>query len=99
MDLWSVAIVAGGLLLYALVSGRLEGTMVTAPLVFVVFGFAAGAGGFDVANMDLGHSAIHLVAEATLILVLFTDASRIDLNRVRQDHNLPTRRLRSAMNF
>ena len=74
MDLLSLVIVAGGLLLYALISGRLEGTMVTAPLVFVAFGFAAGSGGFDIANVDLGHSAIHLIAAATLILVLFTDA-------------------------
>lgn len=93
MDLLSLAIVAGGLLLYGLISGRLEGTMLTAPLVFVAFGFAAGSGGFDVANVDLGHSGIHLIAEATLILVLFTDAARIDLNRVRQDHNLPMRML------
>lgn len=43
--------------------------------------------------MDLGHSAIHFVAEITLILVLFTDAARIDLMRLRRDHNLPVRML------
>ncbi len=93
MSLGSVMIVAGALLLYALVSGRLQGTVVTAPLVFAAFGFAAGPGGFNVADVAIGHSAIHLIAEATLILVLFTDAARIDLNRVRQDHNLPVRML------
>ncbi len=93
MDLTSIMIVAGALLLYALVSGRLKGTMITAPLVFAVFGFAAGAGGFNIADVEIDHSAIHLIAEATLILVLFTDAARIDLNRVREDHNLPVRML------
>ena len=84
----------GGLLLaYALVSGRLEGTVLTAPLLFVAFGFFAGSGGLGLANIDVGHSAIHVLAELTLILVLFSDAARIDLNQVRRDHNLPTRML------
>lgn len=93
VDLLSIAIVAGGLLLYAMISGRLEGTVVTAPMVFIVFGFAISSSGFGIASVDPGHSAIHFIAEFTLILVLFTDAARIDLGRVRQDHNLPVRML------
>ncbi|MDH3611742.1 MAG: cation:proton antiporter [Gammaproteobacteria bacterium] len=93
MDLLSLAIIVGGLLLYSLISGRLRGTIVTAPLVFVGFGFAVGTGGLNLADVDVGHSAIHVIAEFTLILVLFTDAARIDLDRVRLDHNLPTRML------
>lgn len=93
MDIVSIAVVAGGLLLYSLVSGRLTGTMVTAPLVFILFGFTVGAGGLDVADVDVGHSAIHVIAELTLVLVLFTDAARIDLNRVRRDHGIPVRML------
>jgi len=93
MDLRPLAIIVGGLLLYSLVSGRLRGTIVTAPLVFILFGFAVGSGGLNVAEIDVGHSAIHVIAEFTLILVLFTDAARIDLDRVRLDHNLPTRML------
>ena len=93
MDLQTLAIIAAALLLYALVSGRLRGTIITAPFVFIVFGFVTGGGGIDIVIVDVGHSGIHFVAEITLILVLFTDASRIDLGRVRQDHNLPTRML------
>ena len=93
MDLTSLAVVTGGLLLYSLVSGRLHGTMVTAPMVFVVAGFVVGAGGLGIASIDVGHAGIHVVAELTLILVLFTDAARIDLGQVRRDHNLPVRML------
>jgi NhaP-type Na+/H+ or K+/H+ antiporter len=93
MDLLSLAVIAGGLLLYSLISGRLQGTIITAPLVFIIFGFAVGVGGFDVVKIDLEHSAIHFIAELTLILVLFTDAARIDLMRLRRDHNLPVRML------
>jgi NhaP-type Na+/H+ or K+/H+ antiporter len=93
MDLSSLAIVAAGLLLFSLVSGRLQGTMVTGPLVFVLFGVAVGSDGLNIANLEPGHSAIHIIAEFTLILVLFTDAARIDIACVRKDHNLPTRML------
>ncbi len=93
MDLATIAIISVLFLAYALVSGRLEGTVLTAPLLFVAFGFVAGSGGSRLVNVDVEHSAIHVIAELTLILVLFTDAARIDLNRVRQDHNLPTRML------
>ena len=47
MDLISIALITAGLLLFSLVSGRLQGTVITAPLVFVVFGFLlepAGSG-------------------------------------------------------
>ncbi len=93
IDLSSIAIVGGLFLAYALVSGRLEGTVLTAPMIFVAFGFLAGSGGLGIAKIDVGHSAIHVIAELTLILVLFTDAARIDLDRVRRDHNLPVRML------
>jgi len=93
MDLLSLAIIAGGLLLYSLVSGGLRGTILTAPLIFIVFGFMLGPGGFNLAAVGVDRSAIHVIAEFTLILVLFTDAARIDLKRVRQDHDLPARML------
>ena len=93
MGLSSLAIIAAGFLLYSLISGRLQGTVITAPLVFIIFGFTVGAGGLDLARIDLDHSAIHLIAEFTLILVLFTDAARIDLALLRRDHNLPIRML------
>jgi len=93
MDPATIAILGGLFLAYALVSGKLEGTLLTAPLLFVAFGLVAGVGGLGVANIDVEHGAIHIIAELTLILVLFTDAARIDLGRVRADHNLPVRML------
>ncbi|UCG73632.1 MAG: cation:proton antiporter [Chromatiales bacterium] len=97
MNAMSLAIGAGALLLYSLISGRLQGTIITAPLAFAAFGLAVGTGGFGVAELDFEHGAIHVVAELTLILVLFTDAARIDLRCVRRDHNLPVRMLLVAL--
>lgn len=93
MDLATIAAVTAIFLAYSLVSGKLSGTIVTAPMLFVAIGFAAGPGGFGVVAVNVQHEVIHLIAELTLILVLFTDAARIDLGRVRRDHNLPSRML------
>lgn len=79
--------------MYSLVSGRLAGTVVTAPMVFVAFGFLIGPGGLNVADVSASHSVVHTIAELTLVLVLFTDAARIDLKQIRRDHDLPVRML------
>ena len=93
MGTLSLAVVLAGFLVFSLVSGKLQGTIFTAPLLFIIFGFLIGDGGLSLAKVDPGHSAIHTIAEFTLILVLFTDAARIDLSRLRKDHNLPVRML------
>jgi hypothetical protein len=85
VDLISLAIITGGLLLYLLISGRLQGTILTDPLIFVIFGFVVGGGGLSVATVDAGHSTIHIIAEFTLILVLFTDAARMGVCEESQD--------------
>jgi len=85
------------LFLYSLLSRRLEQTIVTAPIVFTVAGmlmFPALQGilraGFT-ANV-----ALHL-AEIGLVMLLFTDASRTDLNVLRSIRNLPARLLSAGM--
>jgi NhaP-type Na+/H+ or K+/H+ antiporter len=93
MEIGSIAVIAAGLLAFSLVSGRLRDSVLAPPLVFIVFGFVISRSGLGMADISPGHSAIHLVAELTLILVLFADAARIDLRHVRRDHNLPLRML------
>ena len=93
MDPVIIALIAGSLLTYSLLSGRLSGTVLTAPLIFVAIGFIIGPAGLSIAHIEADNSAIDVVAELTLILVLFTDAARIDLSRVRRDHDLPVRML------
>ncbi len=93
MNLVSIAVVTGGLLVFSLISKWFQGSVVTPPMVFIVFGFLVGSEGLAIANVDPGHTAIHFIAELTLVLVLFTDAARINLSRLRRDHNLPVRML------
>ena len=93
MDITSVTIVAFGIFLFSLVSSRLRQSVVTAPMVFALFGLLIGDGGFGLLRLQFGNGAIHLLTELTLVVVLFTDASRIDLKLLRREHNLPVRLL------
>jgi len=80
-------------LCYSLVSERFKDSMLTPPMIFAFFGMVIGAGGFGLLHVDLSNHGIHLLAEITLILVLFSDAARIDLRLLLKDHNLPLRML------
>ena len=52
---------------------------------------------FRGALLELGRRRDSVLAEVTLILVLFSDAARIDLRVVRRDHDLPVRMLLIGM--
>ena len=93
MDIISVTIVALGTIFFGLVSARLRQSVVTAPMVFVLFGLLIGDAGFRLLEFQLANNAIYFLAELTLVIVLFTDASRIDLKLLYREHNLPVRLL------
>jgi NhaP-type Na+/H+ or K+/H+ antiporter len=90
---WALVWLAATLLAVAAVSRRLSGTPVTAPMVFVVVGVLIGprvAGGVD---PEPAGATIRTLAEATLAVVLFSDASRIDLATLRRESAVPLRLL------
>lgn len=93
MEFWDITLIAGFVLAYALVSRRLETTLLTGPMVFVGFGLLIGAGGLDLTEIGMDEAAVRTLAEATLVLLLFTDAIRIDLRRLRDQVDLPARLL------
>jgi NhaP-type Na+/H+ or K+/H+ antiporter len=85
--------VALALLGVAAVSRRLVGTPVTPAMLFVAFGLLvgpSGLGGIDISSSD---SAVRVLAEATLAMVLFCDASRVDVRQLRRSVGLPLRLL------
>src|SRR4051794_39390800 len=86
-------VVAVVLLAYASLSGRLATTVVSGPMIFVTLGVALGEKGFDVVEFSLGNETLRAVVEFTLVLVLFSDASRIDLAGLRRHLALPGRLL------
>ena len=78
---------------FALVSGRLSLSPVTAPMVFTAVGVLLGVVGGPWFHLDLENEAVSLLVEVTLVLVLFTDAVRIDLRKLRSQILLPARLL------
>ncbi len=93
MSTTDVALIAGFVIVYGLVSRKVEHSWVTGPMLFVAFGLGAGTAGFDLLDLELDSTGIALLAEATLGLLLFTDATRIDVARLRHDMVLPARML------
>src|SRR4051794_19402599 len=90
---WVLALVALALLGVAAVSQRLSGTPITPAMLFVGFGLLVGPevlGGIDVSSSS---ATVRVLAEATLALVLFSDASRIDLGALRRTVGVPVRLL------
>lgn len=93
MQLLDVAVVAALVVAYAGVSQRLEHTPVTAPMLFVAAGLALGPGGAGLIDLGLDNTVVRGLAELTLVLVLFSDAARIDLRVLRRQYELPARLL------
>ncbi len=79
--------------MFGIVSARLRGTVVTPPMIFTAVGLILGPGVLGLLHIDVGNEALRILAEATLVVVLFTDASRMDVSTIISQHNLPVRLL------
>lgn len=91
--MFGLALFAGFIFAYALVSKRLATTSVTGPMLFVVFGLVVGPKALDLVNLNLGSGFAQLLLEGTLVIVLFSDAAVIDIRAVRKEAFLPGRLL------
>jgi NhaP-type Na+/H+ or K+/H+ antiporter len=90
---WSLTIVAGALLAVAAVSGQLSGSPITQAILFVSIGLLVGPKVLDGIDIESTSSTVRALAEATLALVLFSDASRIDLGKLGREISVPLRLL------
>ena len=93
MEPWSLAVVAVLVLGYASVSRRLERSVVSAAMVFVAGGLIAGPEVLGWFDPKIGSEGVRVLAEATLAVVLFSDASRIDVRALRREIAVPARLL------
>ncbi len=89
----TIAVISVCVVLWGLVSARLERWDVTAPIAFVLLGLAAANGPLSVVHLHLRSSDIRILAEITLALVLFSDASRVNAKTLRAHAELPARLL------
>jgi NhaP-type Na+/H+ or K+/H+ antiporter len=92
-----LAIVAALVFAWGTLSARLERFDVTAPITFVVAGLLLTHGPLAVLSAAPSNKLIKELAEFTLALVLFSDASRVRLHELRADAALYLRLLGVAL--
>lgn len=82
-----VLVGAGAIFFVTAVSGRLERAWLTEPLVVTALGVIVGF--LVVDQIEMESPLILTVLELTLALVLFSDASRIELSHLREGYSWP----------
>lgn len=90
-------VIAVFVLAFGLVSGRVQDSVITPAMVAVAFGFLVGERVLGLVELNVSGVIVETLAELTLVLVLFTDAARIDLRALRREHGLPVRLLTLAL--
>jgi NhaP-type Na+/H+ or K+/H+ antiporter len=83
--------------LYSLVSRRLEQTVVTAPIFFTSAGVLLIFAISGPHEIDMQRESLLKLAELGLVMLLFTDASHINLKTLKSHEKLPLRLLSIGM--
>ena len=73
---------------YALIANRLDDLSIGPALAFVAVGFVIGPAVLDLLPVGLESTTVRHLAEVTLALVLFTDASTVHVAGLRRDTSL-----------
>jgi sodium/hydrogen antiporter len=92
-----VSIFTGLLFLYSLVSARMERSILTAPMVFTAAGILSSLLLPGLRELKTSAGTFLWTAEVGLVLLLFTDASRTNLQLLNSLRNLPVRLLSTGM--
>ncbi len=79
--------------LYSLLTNAISKTILTLPIIFMVVGYLSARPIEALAEPQLLDEGKRLLAEITLILVLFSDASHVRFKTLRMNFNVPLRML------
>ena len=88
-----IAVFAAAVVVWSLVSARLDRLSITPALAFVIVGLVVANPPLSLVEIDTESETVRSLAEVTLALVLFTDAARVDLQGLRADAQVPFRLL------
>ena len=89
----NLAVIAAFLLIYSLIAGRFESKLVNGPLLFLLTGWLLGPGGLELLSLSIDSAGIKLLAELTLVIVLFNDAANTNWQVLLANRQLPIRLL------
>lgn len=76
---------------YTLLAKTLSNGILTAPILFVAFGYLMAQ--TDLFPLNQAENLLHVVAEVALIVLLFLDAAQTNLKALRDRHQWPLRML------
>jgi len=93
METSGLLAIAAIVFVYGVFSRYLSRRAITAPMVFLIVGWLVGPDGLSLLDIGFEESGVRLLAEATLVVVLFADATRIDLMVLRRQFEMPGRLL------
>ena len=88
-----IAVFALVLAVYSIFSRRLEASIFSAPMVFVAVGLALSLNPINVLSLQYQDVDVLLVGEVALVLILFSDAMRVQVHDLQHDGYLPGRLL------
>lgn len=89
----NLAVFAAFLLIYSLIAGRFESRLVNGPLLFLLAGWLLGPSAVGLLSLSIDGAGIKLLAELTLVIVLFSDAANTDWRVLAANRALPVRLL------
>ncbi|MFM5517548.1 cation:proton antiporter [Aeromonas dhakensis] len=89
----NLAVIAAFLLIYSLIAGRFESRLINGPLLFLLMGWLLGPGGIELLSLSIDSDGIKLLAELTLVIVLFSDAANTNWQVLLANRSLPIRLL------
>ena len=81
----NLAIVAVFAVVYSVISGRVERSMISGPIVFLLFGLVCGPLGLNILDVKSGNTELRIIVDFTLALILFIDAANANLNVLRKN--------------
>jgi NhaP-type Na+/H+ or K+/H+ antiporter len=90
---YELAALATLFFLYSVIAGRIERSVLSGPMVFVILGFIMGPLVLGWIGGDVSNKELRVIADLSLALILFVDAATSDLSALRRKIHIPARML------
>ncbi|MGH1578836.1 cation:proton antiporter [Planktotalea sp.] len=85
--------VLASIFIYSLLTNAIAKTIVTLPIIFMIVGYLCAGPIESLAEPEILDEGKRFLAEITLVLVLFSDASHVRFKTLRQSFGIPLRML------
>ena len=92
----AVLLVLVAFAIYSLLSKAISRSLLTLPIIFTALGFALSVPLSASLSPDVIHEGKKILAEITLILILFSDASHVRFKKLVMDWQIPTALLQNS---